>query len=251
MRNNLGALSLIIPCFNEECAISAVLNRCQSFRSEALKDGRFSTIEIIVVDDGSTDLSPDLIAAFSSVRLLRLPKRLGYGAAIKTGLLEAHSDWIAMMDMDATYDPMDFLAAFSHIEKNRNLVVLGDRLSRIGEMPLTRQIGNRLFVGLIRIFHKRKVFDSCTGFRLFRRDWAKALIAELPDDLNFSIALTMEMLNRGSTFVEIPISYGNRRGKSKLNILSDGFEFLWTIISRPSLNKKAAARSLPAESRPR
>jgi glycosyltransferase involved in cell wall biosynthesis len=250
MLDSLGALSLVIPCYNEESAISSVLRRCLSFKKEAESLGIFSSVEILVVDDGSNDLSPSLVRAFQHVRLLRMPRRLGYGAALKAGFFEAKGEWIAMMDMDATYDPMDFLSAAPLLIKDRNHVVIGDRLSRIGGMPFSRRLGNRVFVSLIRFLHRKKVSDSCTGFRIFPAQWGREIQTGLPDDLNFSLAMTLKTLKLQAPFTEIPINYASRKGHSKLNIVFHGFEFLWTILSSSTEPEKDLQIGQSSESTP-
>jgi glycosyltransferase involved in cell wall biosynthesis len=235
----VGRLSLVIPCYNEELAVPTVLRRCLEFKQALLNRGQ--SLEIMVVDDGSTDLGPMLAASFREVRILRLPRRLGYGAALKAGFLAAEGDWVAMIDMDATYDPMDFLDALPLIERERSLIVMGDRLSRISGMPLTRKIGNHFFVSLIRLLHGKRVMDSCTGFRIFPKSWIRDHLRSLPDDLNFSLAMTLLMLQKDDRYSEIPIRYSTRKGPSKLNIFIHGCEFFWTIVvaalrGRPVLN---------------
>lgn len=228
---------MIIPNLNEEKAIFPVLERVFSAEDVILKNG-VTKLEVIVVDDGSTDTSLVKLKEFSKLHpivILENRKCLGYGAALKKGFSEAQGELIAFMDMDYTYDPFDLPELVARLTSKSGpyplQMVVGDRLSRIEEMPLTRELGNRLFVAVIRSLFKRRVTDCCSGLRVFRREFVIPFAHLLPNNLNFTLAMTFLFLRFQLPFEEVPIRYHQRIGQSKLSVLIDGPRFLFTIFS--------------------
>lgn len=232
MNNQLpDKLSIIIPCYNEECAIEPVMERLQLASCEIVAHSPVNSVEVIVIDDCSTDSSNWRLQYHKEkCRVLRCPVRLGYGGAIKTGIAQAQGDLIAFYDMDSTYDPMDLIKMIQRLVDSEVDMVCGDRLSWIEGMPLTRQIGNRLFVNILRNIFFMRVNDCCTGLRVFRRSHAQSFINFLPNNLNFTLAMSVLFLVLKIPFVEVPIHYGKRIGQSKLRIWLDGPRFLLTIF---------------------
>lgn len=226
-----AVLSIVLPCYNEAEAIEPFLHSL--FRSlvplraaAALED-----IEIIIVDDGSEDGSASILENYGSrITLLRHEERRGYGAAIKTGLGHARGEFIGISDIDATYEPMDFATLLRQLRDEALELAIGDRLHDIRNMPLSRRIGNFLFQAAIRCSYGRKVSDSCSGQRLFRAEFSPLFVRWLPDQLDFALAMTLLALRRRLAFAESPVRYYRRRGRSKLNLVSDGFRFLGTIL---------------------
>ena len=97
----MTTLSVIIPAYNEEDGIQAIMERVLSIRP-ALSELGVHELELIVVDDGSKDRTPELVLAQQDVRLIRHVKNGGYGAALKTGFAAAHGEWIGFLDADGT-----------------------------------------------------------------------------------------------------------------------------------------------------
>ncbi|MES2964645.1 MAG: glycosyltransferase family 2 protein [Bdellovibrionota bacterium] len=224
-------LSIVIPCLNEENAVSTVLARAHDFRAHLHAAG-FSDLEVIVVDDGSSDRSADEVRKFEWARLVSNEVRLGYGGAIKRGLAHATGDLIAFYDMDHTYDPFDLVPMIEQLDKESLHVVCGDRLSSCENMPITRRIGNTFFVATINMLFRQRVYDSTTGLRVFRRECREFFRGDdLPDDLDYSLAMTMHCLSKGIPLGERPIRYDRRIGRSKLSVLLDGPRFFATIMS--------------------
>ncbi len=222
-------LSIVIPCYNEQNAIAPVLRRTREAINK-IPTNHIQDSEIIVVDDASTDQSFEKLMLHEDVRLIKCPHNLGYGAALKIGLQASQGDLIAFFDMDDTYDPYD-LPQMIQIMLDRNLkMVSGNRLSNMGGMPWTRYIGNNLFVWTIRALFQKTIYDSCSGMRLLRKDVVRLFSIELPNHLNFTLAMTLLCLQLKIPFIEIPINYRQRIGESKLSLFYDGFRFLSTIL---------------------
>lgn len=225
-------LSVVIPVFNEARAITPVLSRLEAALTEWSREDENQHFEIILVDDGSTDESPTMLAQFESQfekRVFRTSNN-GYGAALNFGFQKCTGDFISFLDMDDTYDPTQLKMMCEHLGAKNWDMIVGDRLSKIEGMPLTRQIGNRLFVSVINSLFAKKVYDSCSGMRIFSSKYVSFFKDHLPQQLNFTLAMTLFFLKFEIPFGEIPIRYNERIGQSKLSIWIDGPRFLFTII---------------------
>lgn len=199
---------------------------------------------VLIVDDGSTDGTVVAIKSWMDrvsnsskglsfkFSILSHSARKGYGAALKTGIASADSDYIAFYDADGTYDPGLLPEMVRLLETNEADMVCGDRLSRCDHMPLIREVGNRLFVGTINMLYRTRVYDSCTGMRVFtKRMQPFFLSSTLPNGLDYSLAMTLSFLRTGQKLLEVPIPYASRIGRSKLHAIIDGPRFFIRILA--------------------
>ncbi len=228
-RASPSSLSVVIPALNEERGIDEILQRVLGQREELAKAG-IRTLEVIVVDDGSKDKTADRIRAYRDVRLIRHPTNRGYGAALKTGFNAATGDLLAFLDADGTYPPESFPNLCRALSEHDADLIIGSRmLSGESEMPLVRRVGNTIFAGLLSVVGSRRISDSASGMRVFRRELLSTLYP-LPDGLDFTPAMSTRAVYEGLTMVEVPIPYKERIGRSKLNPLKDGVRFLRSIL---------------------
>lgn len=221
-------LSVVIPAYNEEQAIGAVLERTMAVAPALAEVGL--RLEIIVVDDGSGDGTAGVVARCPQVRLLRHPTNRGYGAALKTGFRSARGDLLAFFDADGTYPPEALPELCRPILREEADLSIGCRMAG-GEsrMPAVRRLGNFLFAVLLTLLGNHPVRDSASGMRVLRRD-ILPLLYPLPDGLNFTPAMSARALHEGMRVVEVPIAYEERVGESKLHPLRDGVCFLASIL---------------------
>lgn len=220
------SVSIVIPCHNEEAAIDVVLGKIAEVRRRMPQ-----ILEVIVVDDGSTDGSSKLLAGHPEVNTLRSEKAGGYGAALKKGFRAARGELILFMDMDDTYDIEDLPALYRELTERNLSVVYGNRLSAMNGMPRVRRIGNTMFqLGLKTVF-RHPISDPCSGMRLFRASLRERFCEPAENDLSYSMALSVRILRMGIPVDEIPIRYHERIGESKLNSFSDGWRFLRSLLS--------------------
>jgi glycosyltransferase involved in cell wall biosynthesis len=228
-RQRPTSLSVVIPALNEENGIDAILERVLAQRA-GLDQVGIHELEVIVVDDGSKDRTADRIRAYSDVRLIQHPVNRGYGAALKTGFNAATGDLLAFLDADGTYPPESFPELCQAVEEHEADLIIGSRmLSGESEMPLVRRIGNTIFAALLSIVGSRRISDSASGMRVFRREMLPILYP-LPDGLDFTPAMSTRAVYEGLTMIEVPIPYKERVGRSKLNPLKDGIRFLRSIL---------------------
>ena len=223
------SLSVVIPALNEEHGIDAILQRVLGQRDELAKAG-IRELEVIVVDDGSKDKTADRIRTYGDVRLIQHPTNRGYGAALKTGFNAATGDLLAFLDADGTYPPESFPNLCRALSEHDADLIIGSRmLSGESEMPLVRRVGNTIFAGLLSVVGSRRISDSASGMRVFRRELLSTLYP-LPDGLDFTPAMSTRAVYEGLNMVEVPIPYKERIGRSKLNPLKDGLRFLRSIL---------------------
>jgi glycosyltransferase involved in cell wall biosynthesis len=226
----MSMLSIVIPAYNEEKAIGAIVQRCLAARDH-IKDGTDITdVEIIVVNDGSADRTADVGRQYPEITLISHPVNKGYGVAIKTGFAAAKGDLVSFLDADGTCDPRFFRDLAIAMERGRADISIGSRLNPQSKMPATRLLGNVLYALLLGALANRSVTDTASGMRIIRRS-SLSRIFPLPDGMNFTPAMSAKALfDEELAIVETPMPYQERVGESKLRVLSDGVRFLRSIV---------------------
>jgi glycosyltransferase involved in cell wall biosynthesis len=164
----MTVLSVVIPAYNEEHGIADIARRVLEIQ-RPLSEVGVGELEVLVVDDGSRDDTAHRAEAVPGVRLIRHPRNVGYGAALKTGFFEAKGDLIGFLDADGTYPPEAF-PQLCRLAMNGADLVIGSRMSGAeSRMPLTRRVGNMFFAALLTVLGHQRVTDSASGMRPARR----------------------------------------------------------------------------------
>lgn len=221
-------LSIVLPCFNEQDALPDVLSRLRGILTQFEAAG--VAVEVIVVDDGSTDGSEEVISSFADFRLVRLRRRSGYGQALKSGFALAQGAWVAFFDPDRTYHPEDLIPMYALATGSGPDLVFGCRSFVNPGMPLVRSWGNRFFVGICRMFFGDQIRDTSTGFRMFRRARLNEVLSLGSEGFAFTMQFTMLAVHQRWRIEQIPIRYDYRLGSSKLRPVRDGLRFLLVIF---------------------
>jgi glycosyltransferase involved in cell wall biosynthesis len=229
----MTTLSVVIPAYNEEKGIAEIALRVLKV-GPALVEAGVEELELIVVDDGSRDLTAQVAGGLEGVKLVRHPKNRGYGAALKTGFAQARGELIGFLDADGTYPPEYFPQLCRRALDGGELVVGSRMAGADSKMPLTRRVGNLFFAGLLSIVGREKVSDSASGMRVFRREILER-IYPLPDGLNLTPVMSTRAIHEKVRLEEVPIPYSERVGRSKLSVVRDGRIFLqsmiWTVLT--------------------
>ena len=214
-------VSVIIPVFNEEATILELVHRVQA--TDLDKD-------IIVVDDGSTDATPSLLAGLQGVTLLRHPRNLGKGAAIRTALESARGEIVLIQDADLEYDPGDYRRLLDPIERGEADIVYGSRiLGRTRRGYLRYYLGGRLLSWLTNRLYGTRLTDVPTGYKVFRSSVLRAVRIET-DGFGFCAEITAKLARRGHSIREVPIAYRPRNFRDGKKITwRSGLSFLSTL----------------------
>lgn len=224
----MTTLSVVIPALNEEDGIAAIMQRVLAVEP-ALQGVGVARLELIVVDDGSTDGTAAIVSSTPGATLVQHPVNRGYGAALKTGFRAAHGELLAFLDADGTYPPEHFPQMCDTLLSNGYDIVVGSRMAGAeSQMPLTRRIGNTVFAGMISLLSRQRITDSASGMRVFRREALEKLYP-LPDGLNFTPIMSTRALHEDVRMVEVAIPYSERVGRSKLSVVRDGTRYVQTI----------------------
>ena len=225
----MTTLSVVIPALNEEDGIQDIMARVLSTRSD-LKEVNVQDLELIVVDDGSTDRTAELVTATDGVRLIRHVTNGGYGAALKTGFAAARGEWVGFLDADGTYPPEYYPALCQAAQEQDADIVVGSRMAGTdSQMPAVRRLGNLIFARLVSVISAQRITDSASGMRVFRKSILER-IYPLPDGLNLTPVMSIRALHEQLKMIEVPIPYSERVGRSKLNAVGDGLVFAQSIV---------------------
>jgi glycosyltransferase involved in cell wall biosynthesis len=180
------SVSVIVPAYNEEQSLEQQIG----FIRNALEND-VPALEILVVDDGSTDRTAEIAAAAGAV-VLQHGENRGYGASLKTGIRAARFETIAIIDADGTY-PADQLPAMLDQLHTADMVVA----SRTGEsvsVPLIRRPAKWMLGKIAAIVAAKPIPDLNSGMRLFRREWAAQYNTILPNSFSFTTTITLGAL---------------------------------------------------------
>jgi len=225
----MTTLSVVIPAYNEEGGIQEIMERILAVRPGLTQVG-IDDLELLIVDDGSSDRTPEIVLAQPGARLIRHAKNGGYGAALKTGFSAARGEWIGFMDADGTYPPEYYPALYQAALKEDADIVIGSRMAGAkSEMPAVRRLGNLIFARLVSVISARTITDSASGMRIFKKSILPT-IYPLPDGLNLTPVMSTRALHERLTMVEVPIPYSERVGRSKLSVVNDGMRFAQSIV---------------------
>ncbi len=198
-------LTVIVPVFNERTTVAEVLRRMRAVKLPVV-------LQIIVVDDGSSDGSDKVLDALqdSTVRVIHHDGNQGKGAAIRTGLHEARGDLVLIQDADLEYDPKDWPKLLEPILRGKSRVVYGSRFTgeRKNMLPM-HWIGNRFLSLITNVLYRSTLSDMETCYKLFDARVLEGLTV-VSNRFDFEPEITAKVLRRGFRIYEVPISYAGR-----------------------------------------
>lgn len=221
--NSSISLSIIIPAKNEVSSIGNVVRGAKAAWPEA---------EVIVVDDGSTDgTGPEAQGAGAVV--IRHPESLGNGAAVKTGARAATGGIMAFMDGDGQHDAQELAPLLEKLSEGYQMVI-GAR--DWGSHANTgRLFANGVYNEFASLVSGRRIPDLTSGFRVVRTEYFRRFLYLLPNGFSYPTTITMAFLRSGYSVGFMPISVGQRRGRSHIRPVRDGVRFLAIIFKIATL----------------
>ena len=216
-------VTVVIPAYNEVGAIAPCIGELA-----AILDAADFTSEILVVDDGSTDGTGEKLREIEQVRLVQHEVNRGYGAALKSGIREAHGEIIVIADADGTY-PFGRIPELIAAMDDADMVV-GARTGENVRVPFIRRPAKWFITALASYLSEKPIPDLNSGLRAFRREDALRLFGILPEGFSFTTTITLAMMSSSMRVKFIPIDYHQRTGKSKIRPLRDTWNFIVLIV---------------------
>lgn len=229
-------LTVVIPVFNEE---DAILHTIQEMFMALHRNGLI--FEVVVVDDGSSDKTLDLLRDLSksskikkeykSLKVIHHPHNMGYGAAIKTGLRNAKYEYCAIIDADLTYSPDEMVNLFEIIKNEGFDMVVGMRTGSFYKGNFRKQILRFILRKIVEYMSGRSIPDINSGARVFKKSIAMKNSRILSDKFSFTTSLTLAFMMRHCFVHYEPIQYFGRKGVTKVKIIKDSLRTLGFILS--------------------
>ena len=224
-------LSVVIPVYNERDTWREALARVQAADIAPLK------LQIVLVDDRSTDGTREQLAEFSAaapspaVKVLFHEENRGKGAAVRTGFTEADGDLVVVQDADLEYDPRDYAILLAPLVAGEADVVYGSRfMARRRKGSLANYLANRALTELSNLMTGLRLTDMETCYKAFRHGVLRRLRTE-EDRFGFEAEITAKVARLGVRIAERPISYEPRTQAAGKKIgLADGVNAVWCIL---------------------
>lgn len=219
-------LSIIIPVYNEVSSIDILLSSVSQQNVPGWKK------EIIVVDDGSTDGTKNILKKWETqAAVVYKGKNEGKGSVVTLGLQRAKGEVILIQDADLEYSPKDYPVLLAPFENSRVNVVYGSRFlgTHLSTM-FVYALGNKFVTLITNILYNTNITDMETGYKVFRHTVLKN-ITITAKRFDFEPEITAKILKSGNQILEVPISYyGRKFSEGKKLTWVDGLIAVWTLL---------------------
>lgn len=228
-------ISVIMPVYNEHETLEEIVNQVITVNVNDYNQPERHIDELVIVDDGSTDGSRDIMKQWDNhpvIRVVLHEQNSGKGSAVRTGFQTATGDIFIIQDADLEYDPRDYKDVFRPILEGRADVVYGSRFlgKPARKMNFSHRIGNFFLTMLTNLLYNLDLSDMETCYKAFRAD----LVRDIPlrsRRFDFEPEITAKVAKRGYRVYEVAISYYGREFEEGKKITwRDGFPALWALI---------------------
>lgn len=227
---SIGKLSIVIPCFNEVGTVDQILEEIERVDLGNIRK------EIIIVDDGSTDGTRDLLRTIAKEHTVILqPYNQGKGAALRKGILASSGDYVVVQDADLEYDPQDYLRLLYPIQRGSADVVYGSRF--VGGEPhriiyYRNQVANKMLTTLSNLFTGLNLTDIETCYKMIDGPLARKIAKQLKAKrFGFEPEITARIANEKVRVYEVGISYyGRTKEEGKKIGFRDGLKAVGEIV---------------------
>jgi glycosyltransferase involved in cell wall biosynthesis len=219
-------LSVVVPCYNEESTVAAVIEAVLGIPWVG---------QVVVVDDGSTDKSREILATIDDPRVdvVLQPANQGKGAALRTGFARVTQEYVVVQDADLEYDPREFELLLRPLLDDKADVVFGSRFLGGGAhrvLYFWHSVGNKLLTLVSNVFTDLNLTDMETCYKMFRRNVIQSIEIE-EDRFGFEPEITAKVARGGWRVYEVGISYSGRTyAEGKKIGWRDGFRAIYCIV---------------------
>jgi glycosyltransferase involved in cell wall biosynthesis len=216
-------LSVIIPVYNEAGTIREILEKINAVSLDK---------EIVVVDDGSSDTTPQVLKniSYPNLKIVYHSSNRGKGAAFLTGLSQAKGEYVIIQDADLEYEPAEYLKLLLALQETSADMVLGARFTKGYKGLLIPKFGNRLLTNFLNLLFGVRLNDFMSCYKLFRREALLALGLKAKG-FDLEAEIVTKALKKHLFIREVPVTYHPRSYRQGKKIrIKDGLRVVWAIL---------------------
>lgn len=194
-------LSIVIPVYNEKEYVKEVIDNIYSLNIEK---------EIVVVDDGSTDGSTEILTGDKRIKLVVHRRNSGKGASIKSGLKEAEGDYVVVQDADFEYNPEELELMYKTVKKLDIPVLYGNRFGGNSDFLRLSYVANKVLTLMTNLLYKIHISDMETCYKLIKRRIIESMSISARR-FEFEPEVTVKLIKKGIKIYETPVNYSGRK----------------------------------------